>query len=118
MKTPLQKEKAMKVFKEKDDACLTNIYLLVDQHRVDDATNILFERMDELLSAGKFQLCDDLLRSIDLQRLDTNLVVAVLSITLVAADHLPYRQRFVERAVQRLEHLAPERVDRLLDGLV
>lgn len=35
---------------------LTELYSLVDRHHVDDATDILFERVDELLSAGKFEM--------------------------------------------------------------
>lgn len=96
---------------------LGDVYSLVARQRPDDAVDILFDHIDDLLLAGRFAHCDELLRAVDLARLDTNLIVAVLSITLMAAEHLPYRARFFERARRRLAILAPDRVERLLSGL-
>jgi hypothetical protein len=74
--------------------------------------------MDELLAAGEFQRCDAVLKTIDPKRLDTNLLVAALSATKRAAGRLPARGAFIRRVRTRLEQLAPDRVDRLLAGLV
>ncbi len=96
---------------------LGDVYSLVDQDRPDEAADILFDRIDDLLVDGQFGRCDELLRAIDLKRLDTHLIVALLSITRAAARHLPYRTRLFERAQERLSILAPDRVERLLAGL-
>ncbi|WP_428265089.1 hypothetical protein [Haliangium sp.] len=96
---------------------LGDVYSLVARQQPDEAIDILFDHIDELLSEGQFARCDSVLRAIDLDRLDTNLVVAVLSITLSAADELPHRARLLSRAEKRLSVLAPERVERLLHGL-
>ena len=96
---------------------LDELYALVERERTDDAVDLLFENVDELLSAGRFDRCDEILRTIDLNRLDTHLTVALLSITLAARGQLPYRVRLMEHARARLSVLAPERVDRLLSGL-
>lgn len=90
---------------------------LYAEQRTDAAIDILFRRVDELLTAREFEVCNDLLRCIDLNRLDTNLTVAVLSITLAAAERLPYRQQFVWRVAEHLQDIAPERAARLLEGL-
>jgi hypothetical protein len=96
---------------------LGDVYSLVARDRFDAAIDILFRNVDALLLAGQFDRCDDLLRAIDLKRLDTNLLVGALSITLSAADKLPGRAHFVERVARHLESVAPGRVERLLVGL-
>lgn len=53
----------------------------------------------------------------DPQRLDTNLLVAALSVTHRAAEHLPDRPAFVRRVRVRLWDLAPDRAERLMAGL-
>jgi hypothetical protein len=96
---------------------LGDVYSLVARNRFDAAIDILFRNVDELLLTGQFNRCNDLLRAIDLGRLDTNLLVGTLSITVSAADKLPGRAHFVERVAKRLESMAPGRVERLLVGL-
>jgi len=96
---------------------LGDVYSLVDRKRPDEAVDILFDHVDDLLIAGQFTKCDELLQTIDLKRLDANLIVAVLSITLAAAEHLPYRERLLVRVKERLSIIASGRVERLLSGL-
>lgn len=96
---------------------LNDVYSYVAQGRVDPAVDLLFQHVDDLLSAGQFARCDDLIRTIDLKRFDTNLLVGVLSVTLGAADKLSARASLVEKVAVRLGELAPSRVDRLLSGI-
>jgi hypothetical protein len=96
---------------------LGDVYSLVAQGRFEAAIDVLFRNVDALLLAGQFSRCNELLRAIDLKRLDTNLLVGALSITVSAADRLPGRAHFVERVARQLEVLAPGRVERLLAGL-
>lgn len=96
---------------------LGDIYSLVARQQPDEAADVLFDHVDDLLLEQQFQSCDDLLRTIDLKRLDRNLLIALLSITLSAKEALPYRPRLLERTRARLTSSDPGRVDRLLDGL-
>ncbi|MEQ1571872.1 MAG: hypothetical protein ABMA64_39965 [Myxococcota bacterium] len=97
---------------------LGDVYSLVARSDPDSAIDVLFEQVDDLLSAGEFNRCDALLKTIDPKRLDSNLLVAALSITKRAADRLPERQAFVRRVTARLMEVAPDRLERLLSGLV
>ena len=70
-----------------------------------------------MLIDGRFSEGDNVLMMIDPKGLDTNLLVAALSITKAAADRLPSRPRFLQRVENRLREVAPERLEALLDGL-
>jgi len=96
---------------------LDDVYAYVQQQLPRKAVDILYEKVDGLLSSGEFHRCDELLRTIDLKRLDTNLIVSVLAMTKVAANELPYRSKLLGRARTVLESLAPGRVERLLAAL-
>ena len=98
-------------------AWLDEVYSLVARGSSDEATDILFEHIDNLLRAGEFGRCNDLFRTIDLKRFDSNLLIALLSITLPAAHELRDRPDLVRRVERRLAETAPDRVDRLLHGL-
>jgi hypothetical protein len=97
---------------------LETVYTRVAAGDPDGAIDVLFEEVDNLLVDADFSAVDSVLRSIDPMRLDTNLIVAALSVTLRASPQLSARERFVQRAEQRLGEIAPDRVDRLLAGLI
>jgi len=94
----------------------TNSLWLLDWYRcaeeTDSAIDMLFRRVDNQLLAGRFVCVDELLCLVDLERLSISLLLAVLTIT--AAGRPP---AFYERAEQRLQQLAPDRVEALLKGL-
>jgi hypothetical protein len=98
-------------------AWLDDVYSLVGRHEIDTALDVVFTRFDDLLSAGDWDGCDSVLRAIDIQRLDTHLLVGVLSATLPAKDKLTARDKLVERTERRLRTVEPDRVGRLLVGL-
>jgi hypothetical protein len=97
---------------------IEQVYELVEQNELDEAVDILFATINELCSSCNFEECDSLLQSLDINRLDTNLIVSVLAITLAAKEKLSTRKEFVSKAKCRLTELCPDRVDRLLDGLL
>lgn len=74
---------------DKDDSWIDEVYACVERNDPDAAVDVLFRGIDRLLRAGEFSKCDDLLMSLDLERLDSNLLVALDSITRRAADKLP-----------------------------
>ncbi len=83
----------------------------------DTDIDVLFKRVDDLLSSGNFAACDKFLDAFDVNAHDTNLLVGVLSITVNAKDGLEARPRLVERVEARLMQLAPDRIDGLMSGL-
>jgi hypothetical protein len=89
------------------------------QHRgdLDSSIDLLCDRLDTQLSAGDFAQVDDLLRTIDLEQLGTTLLIALLAFTVAAQHKLMARAAFYDRVEQRLQLLAPTRVDELLKGL-
>lgn len=98
-------------------AWVRDLYSLVGQGRHDDAIDVLFSTVNRMFVKGEFAKCDEALRAIDVARLDTNLLVGVLTSTLCAAEHLPSRNDVIHRVENRLRQLAPDRVERLLANL-
>lgn len=96
---------------------LDDVYAYVQRKLPRKAVDILYQRVDGLLGSGEFERCDELLRTIDLKRLDSNLIVSVLAMTKLAANELPYRSKLLLRARTVLESLAPGRVASLLASL-
>lgn len=99
-------------------AWLPQLYQLVAAGRTTKAIDLLFGKVDSLLCAGSFEEIDALLRTIEVDCLDTTLLVGVLSITVSAKNHLRDRAALAKRIEQRLKLLAPDRIDRLLTGLL
>jgi len=94
------------------------IYHLVEHNQSEAAISTLFDNVERLLHEGEFSQCEDILRSIALDRLNIELVIGLLSITLAARDKLPYRRTLCVLAHDRIVELAPNRVESLLEGLV
>lgn len=93
------------------------VYARVAEEDLDGAIDVLLSHVDDLLSDGRFEVCDQMLSVTDVDQLDTYLIVGFLSTTRRAAGHLPERRHFVDRCRMRLAVLAPDRIDRLLSGL-
>ena len=96
---------------------LDAMYQFVEEGRTAAALDVLFNHIDDMLCDGDFQKCDDVIQRIDLERLDTNLLVGVLSITLAAREKLSRRAQVVQAIRKRLEILAPGRVEALMSEL-
>ena len=102
---------------DKPPPWLATLYELVEQDSIDPAIDLLFDHINDLLFEDRAADCDGLLPQIDVARLDTNLLVALLSVTSPARAVLTSRPALVERVERRLKQLAPTRVERLLSGL-
>ena len=100
-----------------DLAWLSETYSLVARHAIDPAVDLVFDHFDELLDCGKFREADEALAAVDVKRLDSNLMVALLTITRAAKDRLRRRADLVRRIEARLIADAPERTKELLAGL-
>ncbi len=97
---------------------LSKIYDLVVTNKTDDAMDMLYDVMDELLSARSFPICERMLENIDIGRLNTDLLIGALSITLPAKRFLSTRGEFLLRVEHHLanDHRPDELAD-LLRGL-
>jgi hypothetical protein len=97
---------------------LNRVYQAVARGDTDGATDEVYDRFDGLLERGEFAACDRILQRVDLGRLDSNLMVAFLVITLPARQHLHERAPFY-RGVQRIltRDRGREAVEPILRGL-
>lgn len=96
---------------------LDTIYANCRNGNSDSALDILFDWIDGLLLKGEFEECDEFLRKFNLDMLNIDLMIGLLSITLAATEKLPYRKMLVKEIEARLKKIVPERVERLLRGL-
>ena len=96
---------------------LETIYSLVADRKVDDAIDVVLDNIDDMLLAGEFGQCDRALSAVDLDRLDTNLMVCFMSVTLAAKRHLQNRAAFVDAVERKLEDTRPDSTKRLMHHL-
>lgn len=73
------------------------IYKLCLEDRSDEAIDLLFDRVDDLLLEGRMDEVDRLLEQVKLERLNEDLLVAFLTITAAAWDKLPAREKYREK---------------------
>ncbi len=83
------------------------------------ATDLLFDRVDKLLVAGEFRVCNELLKKVHIERLSTSLMRSFLAITFPAKDQLESRPDLFSRIEKRMITLRGLDVTkRLLDRLI
>lgn len=83
----------------------------------DEAIDLLYGEIDQLLRDGDFHVVDRILRAILVERFSVLLLLAFASITSAAREHLASRGDFITRLRRRLEATDPSRVEELLAGL-
>ena len=83
----------------------------------DQAVDMLFDHIDELLSEELYEACNMFLTQIDPKQLSANLNVSLLAITLGARARLPYRDELVSQIRTLFEAQEPQRFNALLRGL-
>jgi hypothetical protein len=69
---------------------------------MDRALDNLYDTVDDLLLAEKFEECDRILRDVDVRTSDVHMLLGYLTITLAAHSKLPYRAAFYEQVRQEL----------------
>ncbi len=101
------------------DAVVSRVYQLDRSGQIDAAIDLVFDTIDTLLCEDDFQGCDRLLKVVDADKLSIDLLVAVLSITLTARDHLPERRSLCNRVKARIQRERGARAAEIvLKGLV
>ena len=84
---------------------------------LDESVDVIFDHFDELLHSRNFREADKALDAVDVNRLDSSLMVALLTITRAAKYNLRRREELIRRIETKLRADAPDRVDELLSGL-
>ena len=97
---------------------LTQAYACVANGDLDKATDYLFTGFDDMFLEGRFFEADQILKEINLDKLELETFLAVLTITLGPAALLQERAELVARIETRLRLTEPEeRVENLMQGL-
>ncbi len=98
---------------------LEAVYAAVERHDIDAALDVIYERVHDLMSAGKVDTLDAILQSADLDHLEPATATGLLSAMLPVAARLPHRQAFVVRLRAWLVGRVPDNeIEGLLAGLV
>jgi hypothetical protein len=81
------------------------------------ALDRLYRAIDGLIRSGAVAECDRVLRDVNINEMQTHLLVGLLTITASDAHRLSSRSALAKRVRSRLVELAPDRVDKLVAGL-
>jgi len=93
------------------------VYDLIEDSKLCEAADRIFNYVDDNFSEGKFDVVENMIREVDLERMEANTIVSLICITRDGQDHLPYWKELFESARARLTVLHPDRVDAMLAGL-
>jgi hypothetical protein len=96
---------------------LTEVYDL-GKRDPERCRNLVFDALDRLLCDSHVDLCDQILASVEVERLPSSLLRSFLVITAAAKEKLPSRSGFFSRAFAAMEQQrGPDRTRRLLERL-
>ncbi len=94
------------------------ILTLQESNNPYDVLDFIFETIDNYLIQGKFELINTLLEIININKLNSNTIIGILTITNRHKNELKYRKHFYENSKIRLnEKHTKEKVYHLLYGL-
>jgi hypothetical protein len=100
------------------DAFLEEVYRLAANKDLDGATDRIFDFMDRLLCDGAFGLCDQVLRTVDIEKLPTAQMRSFLSITAAAKQNLPSRPALYRKIEEKMiERRGVEKTRTILGNL-
>ena len=95
---------------------LDELYRLVASSQ-DCALDLVLEKIDDLLLEGRFEVVNEILSTVDVQRLDPTVMLALLSVTKSTNQNLPCWQKLFVRVESELVERFPGRAQKLLLGL-
>jgi hypothetical protein len=99
----------------KDASFFERLYAYCRAEDPDAALDLMLDVFDEVIESGDLTRCDELLRGVDLKKVDLAVALGFLSATTAVKRTLPYRDELLRRVRDRflLERDANE-TDRLL----
>jgi hypothetical protein len=99
-------------------AFLDRVYTLARDQEDRRAIDVVYQFFNYLMLEHRYEVCDEILRRLDLRRISALLMVAFLTITAAGSDELNSRQLFYSRAKQAIETVrGRDATTRLLAGL-
>lgn len=96
---------------------LTEIYAHAERGDDEVAAELVFDEIDDLPTAGDLHGCNELLYTVDVERLNSNLLISFLAATFTVKDLLSGRACLLRRVEARLQQLAPDRVEALMRAM-
>jgi hypothetical protein len=96
---------------------LDGVRTLMDMKRPEAALDQVFNTLDVWLEQSDFDACEHLLSEVNVSTWDTRILLAILTVSSRYRQDLPGRPEFFASVRNLLEQRAPERAQRLLDGL-
>lgn len=118
-------------FYPKPEVWLHDIYNFVYENKDEEAIDLMYSKIGDLLDNGEFEKVNEILPTIDLRKLNLNLLVGLLNITRCGTDKpydffasyyepnlLSYRPKLVEEIEKVMYEIEPnEKIDKLMEGL-
>ena len=106
------------IIRRQADEFLEQVYRLDSSNNLQAATDKVFDYIDRLLSLGIFDVCNEILKRAQVERLSTALMRSLLTITFAAKRHLRDREDFFERVEKEMTiKRGPDVTNRLLGRL-
>lgn len=97
------------------DIIMQELYTALEKNISDDLIiDLLLSSFNLEFAFGNFDRVNSILEDLDIDRLNTVLLVAILAITYSVRDELFSRRYFLKRVRRKFEKTEPHRVDRLL----
>jgi hypothetical protein len=95
---------------------LQGVYGLARVGDIPTATDVIFDRIDRLLSDDRLRACNEILKRVEPEKLPSSLRRSFLTITAAAKDKLPARRAFYDKALRLLSQEKDEAKARKLLG--
>jgi hypothetical protein len=96
---------------------LDRLYRLCDDKKRGPAVDLVLDAFDDLLLLQDTARCDEILRTVDVERLMVEVLLAILMETFRARSMLTERAGLYRRVEERLTRERPEKVAALLAGM-
>lgn len=104
--------------RRKRDEALEELYRLSESGQIDPGLDYLYKTIDDLLLDEQYATCDAYLQDMDLERLDSDILVGLLTITFSARHDLLKRSNILEAIREMFRSIMPEaEVSATLRGL-
>lgn len=97
---------------------LEEIYELAAEGFIEEATDLIFDGIDDLLCESSFLTVDEILQKVEVSKLPTTLMRSFLTITVAAKDLLPSRPKLYIEIWNKMEGIkGREKTQQILGGL-
>ncbi len=96
-----------------NNSLISNAIKLEQSGEVRKALDLLYKIIDELIQNNNFKDCDEFIKDLDVNELNTHLLIGIFTITAPYANQLHNREDLFARVQSRLSGLTPERINKL-----